>query len=61
MPERRELVHYAREQYVMSLRQACPLFSMSTSVFYYQAKRKEEDFLIIDQLTMFKMFIFSSF
>jgi putative transposase len=34
----------------MSLRQACILFCISTSVFYYQAKRKADD-EIIDQLS----------
>ena len=34
----------------MSLQQACILFSISTSVFYYQTKRKADD-EIIDQLS----------
>ena len=34
----------------MSLRQACILFSISTSLFYYQTKRKADD-EIIDQLS----------
>jgi len=34
----------------MSLRQACILFCISTSVFYYQIKRKNDD-EIIDQLS----------
>lgn len=34
----------------MSLRQACVLFALSCSVFYYQAKRKPEDPIIRDQL-----------
>ena len=35
----------------MSLRQACVLFCISTSVFYYQAKRKD-DSEVIDQLSI---------
>lgn len=34
----------------MSLRQACMLFSISTSVYYYQAKRKD-DSEVIDELS----------
>lgn len=49
--DKRELVRYAIEMYKASIRQACVLFSISTSVFYYQAKRKDEDHHIIEQLS----------
>lgn len=41
---------YAREEFKMSLRQACMLFCISTSVYYYQAKRKD-DSEVIDELS----------
>jgi len=34
----------------MSVRQACCLFSISTSVYYYNPKRKDEDSLISEEL-----------
>ena len=37
---------YARASFGMSLRQACYVFGISTSVFYYQAKRKDDTELI---------------
>jgi putative transposase len=43
-------VDYARTQHKLSLRQACVLFALSTSVYYYQAKRNPEGLLIEDQL-----------
>src|SRR5690606_24766951 len=48
--EKRELVGYAREDFGMSLRQACAVFNISTSVFYYRAKRKD-DTEVIEQLS----------
>ncbi|NAW50004.1 hypothetical protein GNY06_00865 [Elizabethkingia argentiflava] len=39
--EKRELVGYAREDFGMSLQQACAVFCLSTSVFYYREKRKD--------------------
>ena len=48
--EKRELIGYAREKLGMSLRLACLLFSLSTSVFYYQLKRKNDD-EVIEQLS----------
>lgn len=48
--EKRELVGYAREDFGMSLRQACAIFCLSTSVFYYRAKRKD-DTEVIEQLS----------
>ena len=48
--EKWELVGYTRETFLMSLRQASILFCISTSVFYYQAKRKNDD-EIISQLS----------
>ena len=44
--EQQELVGYARETFLMSLRQAGILFWISTSVFYYQEKRKNDDEII---------------
>jgi putative transposase len=44
--EKWELVGYTRETFLMSLRQACILFCISTSLFYYQAKRKNDDEII---------------
>ena len=49
--ERRELVGYARERFKLSLRQACMLFCISTSVYYYRAKRKD-DSEVIEQLSI---------
>lgn len=48
--EKRELVDYARTQHKCSLRQACLLFSLSTSVYYYKAKRNPQDDLIEQEL-----------
>lgn len=48
--ERRELVTYAKESFSISLRQACELFRISTSVFYYKAKRKDDDVQISEEL-----------
>jgi len=48
--EKRELVDYARTQHKCSLRQACLLFSLSTSVYYYKAKRSPQDDLIEQEL-----------
>jgi putative transposase len=48
--EKRELVDYARNEYRMSLRQACVLFLLSTSVYYYRAKHRSEDDLIVHEL-----------
>src|SRR5690606_13247107 len=41
---------YAREDFGMSLRQACAVFNISTSVFYYRAKRRD-DTEVIEQLS----------
>lgn len=43
---------YSREAYKMSLRQACVLFCISTSVFYHRAKRKDGDDSIINELSL---------
>nr|WP_240904679.1 IS3 family transposase [Sphingobacterium sp. SGR-19] len=48
--EKRELVGYAREYFGMSLRQACAIFCLSTSVFYYRSTRKD-DTEVIEQLS----------
>src|SRR5690606_38712561 len=48
--EKRELVGYVREDFGMSLRQACATFNISTSVFYYRAKRRD-DTEVIEQLS----------
>lgn len=48
--EKRELVDYARNGHNLSFRQACLLFCLSSSVYYYQAKRKD-DTEIITQLS----------
>lgn len=48
--EKRTLVCHAREHFGMSLRQACATFMISTSVYYYQAKRKD-DTEVIEQLS----------
>lgn len=40
--EKRELVDYARNGHNLSFRQACLLFCLSSSVYYYQAKRKDD-------------------
>src|SRR5690606_40575864 len=48
--EKRELVGYAREDFGMSLRQVCAVFNISTSVFYYRAKRTD-DTEVIEQLS----------
>ena len=37
---------YAREEFKMSLRQDCMLFCISTSVYYYQAVRKDDSEVI---------------
>lgn len=50
--EKRELVRYAIEFYRASVRQACMLFCISTSVYYYQVKRKDEDYVIMEQLSI---------
>src|SRR5690606_37645255 len=49
--EKRELVGYAREEFKLSLRQACMLFCISTSVYYYRAKRRD-DSEVIEQLSV---------
>lgn len=49
--EKRELVTYSRETFKLSLRQACILFNISTSVFYYKVKRKD-DCAIVEQLSI---------
>lgn len=41
---------YSRTKHKLSLRQACILFALSTSVYYYQAKRKPEDDQIHNEL-----------
>ena len=48
--EKRELVDYARTQHKCSLRLACLLFSLSTSVHYYKAKCNPQDDLIEQEL-----------
>ncbi|MFV0176367.1 transposase [Empedobacter falsenii] len=49
--EKRELVDFSREEFKLSLRQACILFCISTSVFYYRPKRNNQDDLIIQELS----------
>ena len=49
--EKRELVDFSREEVKLSLRQACILFCISTSVFYYRPKRNNQDDLIIQELS----------
>lgn len=44
------MVAYCTTSFKLSLRQACVLFSLSTSVYYYRVKRKD-DREIIDQLS----------
>ena len=44
--EKRELVGYAREIFLMNLRQDCILFYASISVFYYQVKSKDDEEII---------------
>lgn len=41
----------AREEFGANLRQACCLFNISTSVYYYQAKRKNDN-VVIEQLSL---------
>lgn len=48
--EKRELIDYCKTSFRISLRQACVLFGISTSVYYYQAKRKD-DTEVIEQLS----------
>ncbi|WP_291089203.1 hypothetical protein, partial [Empedobacter sp. UBA7494] len=36
-------VLYSKEKHQLSSRRACRLFSLRTSVFYYQKVRKDED------------------
>ena len=48
--EKRELIDYCKTSFRFSLRQACVLFGISTSVYYYQAKRKD-DTEVIEQLS----------
>jgi putative transposase len=48
--EKRELVDYARSEHHMSLRQACILFVLSTSVYYYRTKRCDQDDHIVHEL-----------
>lgn len=45
------MVDYTRTTFQMSLRQACVLFCISTSVYYYSPKRKN-DSEIIEQLSL---------
>ncbi|GGC50532.1 transposase [Parapedobacter defluvii] len=45
------MVGYAREEFKLSLRQACMLFCISTSVYYYRAKRSD-DSEVIEQLSV---------
>ncbi|MDV3509056.1 hypothetical protein CMU89_16720 [Elizabethkingia anophelis] len=49
--EKRELVGYSREEFGTSLRQACKLFNISTSGYYYQAKRSD-DSEVMEQLSI---------
>lgn len=48
--EKRELIDYCKTSFKISLRQACVLFGLSTSVYYYQTKRKD-DTEVIEQLS----------
>jgi putative transposase len=48
--EKRSLVEHSKENFKLSLRQACLLFSISTSVFYYESKRKNDDPKIVEEL-----------
>lgn len=49
--EKRELVSYARDMHKMSFRQACILFMISCSVYYYRPSKKSDD-EIIEQLSL---------
>jgi Transposase and inactivated derivatives len=49
--EKRELVDYAQDNHRMSFRQASILLSLSTSVYYYKSKRKD-DTEVIEQLSL---------
>lgn len=40
------MVDYSRQEFKISLRQACILFHISSSVYYYKAKRKDDDEVI---------------
>lgn len=44
-------MEYSKQEFKLSLRQACILFCLSTSVYYYQPKRRNEDDLIIQELS----------
>lgn len=44
--EKRELVDYVRNDHVLSFLQACVLFCLSSSVYYYQTKRKDNTEII---------------
>jgi len=44
-------VNYSRTVHKLSLRQACLLFTLSTSMYYYQPKRKHEDEAIFNKLS----------
>ena len=48
--EKRELIDYCKTSFRISPRQACVLFGISTSVYYYQVKRKD-DTEVIEQLS----------
>ena len=50
--EKRELVDYSRKEHGISLRQACILFSLHFSVYYYKPK-PNEDHLVRDALSSF--------
>lgn len=50
--EKRELITYSHKTHKMSIRQACKLFKMSTSVYYYKAKPKDKDDEIYEQLSV---------
>lgn len=44
-------MNYSRTEHKLSLRQACILFALSTSVYYYQGKRNPEDEQIRKELS----------
>ena len=50
--EKRELVRYAKASHGMSVHQACGIFGLSETVFYYKAKSKNEDVVIENELRL---------
>ena len=51
--ERKECAEVLKEQYGMSIRQACSVVMISRSLFYYQEKKSSDDELILTVLNKF--------